>query len=186
MKRKRCSRRKSTASSDAKNRASSETISRRARNAGAARPTRVARANIEEPHSHCCAGSLARQGSLFRGAWRRRPHSQVGRGGDTPGRLGGIRAAGASIDRRRSRVGVGDAIAEEIVSTHVRASMGDHRSTSAQPINTRKAVVRGKLDFSPPVQDFATIGFPLVGGRLGVCRGHAAAGLVLSTPETRD
>jgi len=83
-----------------------------------------------------------------------------------------------SIDAARASE-AGDAIAEEIVSTHVRASMGDHlfdvRSTDQ---HTVKPWFTGKLDFSPPVQDCAAIGFPLVGGRLEYVAGHAAAGLV--------
>jgi anti-sigma factor RsiW len=96
----------------------------------------------------------------------------------------GASLAGSGLLVRRSITAAhsaeaGDAIAEDIVSTHVRASMGDHlfdvRSTDQ---HTVKPWFAGKLDFSPPVQDFATIGFPLVGGRLDYVAGHAAAGLV--------
>jgi len=83
-----------------------------------------------------------------------------------------------SIDAARASE-AGNAIAEDIVNTHVRASMGEHlfdvRSTDQ---HTVKAWFTGKPDFSPPVQNFATIGFPLVGGRLDYIAGHAAAGLV--------
>ncbi|HEY4764038.1 MAG TPA: hypothetical protein VN902_08415 [Candidatus Acidoferrales bacterium] len=36
----------------------------------------------------------------------------------------------------------------------------------------------GKLDFSPPVQDFVDQGFPLQGGRIDVVHGRTAAALV--------
>lgn len=83
---------------------------------------------------------------------------------------------GISVERNGNYETV---LAAEVIDAHLRSLQPGHLTDIVSTDqHTVKPWFDGKLDFSPPVQDFGDQGFPLQGGRVDVVHGRSVAALV--------
>ena len=94
-----------------------------------------------------------------------------------PGLVGAIAASLATVMLVPS--GTQSVVDQELVSSHVRSLQPGHL-TDVNTTNQHivKPWFNGRIDFSPPVPELASDGFPLAGGRLDSIDGKTVAAIV--------
>ena len=77
------------------------------------------------------------------------------------------------------RPGSEDRVAEELLASHGRATVGQRMiDVASSDLHTVKPWLSARLPYSPPVADLAAAGFPLAGGRVDYIGGKPVAVLV--------
>jgi anti-sigma factor RsiW len=93
--------------------------------------------------------------------------------------LAAVLILGWSLVRGGATPSADDLLAQQVLTGHLRSLMAPQQvDVLSSDKHTVKPWFDGKLDFSPPVADLATQGFPLIGGRLDYLDDRPVAALV--------